>query len=71
MGLDELHLRVLATSSDDPQERKNAQKGSHYHLVIISWLNSFPVLRLLTHRRHWVLVVCYRVLHFVENCEFT
>ncbi|KAI0932817.1 hypothetical protein AcW1_000167 [Taiwanofungus camphoratus] len=41
MGLDELHLRVLATSSDDPQERKNAQK----------------VLRLLTHRRHWVLVV--------------
>ncbi|KZT09046.1 DUF21-domain-containing protein [Laetiporus sulphureus 93-53] len=41
MGLDELHLRVLATSSDDPVERKNAQK----------------VLRLLTHRRHWVLVV--------------
>lgn len=27
MGLDELHLRVLAASSDDPQERKNAQKG--------------------------------------------
>ncbi|KAL6301017.1 hypothetical protein BKA93DRAFT_739362 [Sparassis latifolia] len=41
MGLDELHLRVLAASSDEPQERVNAQK----------------VLRLLTRRRHWVLVV--------------
>ncbi|TFY63465.1 hypothetical protein EVJ58_g3232 [Rhodofomes roseus] len=41
MGLDELHLRVLSASSDDPVERKNAQK----------------VLSLLTHRRHWVLVV--------------
>ncbi|KZT68840.1 DUF21-domain-containing protein [Daedalea quercina L-15889] len=41
MGLDELHLRVLAASSDDPVERKNAEK----------------VLRLLSHRRHWVLVV--------------
>ncbi|KAI0656726.1 hypothetical protein C8Q70DRAFT_1008149 [Cubamyces menziesii] len=28
MGLDELHLRVLAASSDLPEERKNAQKGS-------------------------------------------
>ena len=27
MGLDELHLRVLATSSDDEKERRNAQKG--------------------------------------------
>lgn len=27
MGLDELHLRVLATSSDDVVEKKNAQKG--------------------------------------------
>ncbi|KAH9920335.1 uncharacterized protein B0H18DRAFT_1086437 [Fomitopsis serialis] len=41
MGLDELHLRVLSASSDDPVERKNAQK----------------VLRLLTNRRHWVLVI--------------
>ncbi|EPS99663.1 hypothetical protein FOMPIDRAFT_1163886 [Fomitopsis schrenkii] len=41
MGLDELHLRVLSASSDDPVERKNAQK----------------VLKLLSHRRHWVLVV--------------
>ncbi|PSS37385.1 hypothetical protein PHLCEN_2v769 [Hermanssonia centrifuga] len=28
MGLDELHLRVLSTSSDDPVERENANKGS-------------------------------------------
>ncbi|CCL98919.1 uncharacterized protein FIBRA_00926 [Fibroporia radiculosa] len=28
MGLDELHLRVLAASSDDPRERQNAQTGS-------------------------------------------
>ncbi|KAL1952382.1 hypothetical protein VTO73DRAFT_1531 [Trametes versicolor] len=41
MGLDELHLRVLASSSDLPVERKNAQK----------------VLKLLNRGRHWVLVV--------------
>jgi metal transporter CNNM len=28
MGLDELHLRVLAMSSDDEKERKNAAKGT-------------------------------------------
>lgn len=28
MGLDELHLRVLATSSEDLTERTNAQKGT-------------------------------------------
>ena len=27
MGLDELHLRVLSTSSDNMQERENAAKG--------------------------------------------
>jgi hypothetical protein len=27
MGLDELHLRVLATSSADPKEKSNAKKG--------------------------------------------
>lgn len=27
MGLDELHLRVLATASDDTHEKRNAQKG--------------------------------------------
>ncbi|KAG8742121.1 hypothetical protein FRC10_001991 [Ceratobasidium sp. 414] len=41
MGLDELHLRVLAASSDDPNEKMNAQK----------------VLRLMKKGRHWVLVV--------------
>ncbi|KAA1475388.1 DUF21-domain-containing protein [Dentipellis sp. KUC8613] len=41
MGLDELHLRVLAASSEEPKERANAAK----------------VLRLLTKGRHWVLVV--------------
>lgn len=28
MGLDELHLRVLSTSSDDEKERKNAAQGA-------------------------------------------
>ncbi|KAI0700473.1 hypothetical protein BC835DRAFT_1502579 [Cytidiella melzeri] len=41
MGLDELHLRVLSTSSEDPKVRSNAVK----------------VLRLLNKGRHWVLVV--------------
>ncbi|KIJ93591.1 hypothetical protein K443DRAFT_135002 [Laccaria amethystina LaAM-08-1] len=41
MGLDELHLRVLATSSEDLKERRNAQK----------------VLNLMQKGRHWVLVV--------------
>ncbi|OAX31905.1 hypothetical protein K503DRAFT_787539, partial [Rhizopogon vinicolor AM-OR11-026] len=41
MGLDELHLRVLATSSEDLKEKCNAQK----------------VLRLMQQGRHWVLVV--------------
>ncbi|KAJ7651764.1 hypothetical protein B0H17DRAFT_1215225 [Mycena rosella] len=41
MGLAELHLRVLATSSADPIEQKNAKK----------------VLALMQKGRHWVLVV--------------
>jgi metal transporter CNNM len=41
MGSDDLNLRVLATSSDDPRERKQAQK----------------VIKLLSRGRHWVLVV--------------
>jgi len=41
MGSDDLNLRVLSTSSDDPKERKAATK----------------VLRLLGRGRHWVLVV--------------
>ncbi|KAG1758304.1 hypothetical protein EDD22DRAFT_972245 [Suillus occidentalis] len=43
MGLDELHLRVLATSSDEKTERIDAQ-------IVI-------VLNLLQKGRHWVLVV--------------
>lgn len=30
MGLDELHLRVLSTSSDDETERRNAAQGARY-----------------------------------------
>ncbi|CAA7266424.1 unnamed protein product [Cyclocybe aegerita] len=41
MGLDELHLRVLATSSEDKRERRNAQ----------------TVLKLMQKGKHWVLVV--------------
>ncbi|KAK0232540.1 hypothetical protein IW262DRAFT_1324861 [Armillaria fumosa] len=41
MGLDELHLRVLATSSENPVEKRNAKK----------------VLSLMRRGRHWVLVV--------------
>lgn len=41
MGSDDLNLRVLSQSSDDPQERKSAAK----------------VLKLLSRGRHWVLVV--------------
>ncbi|KJA20892.1 hypothetical protein HYPSUDRAFT_42714 [Hypholoma sublateritium FD-334 SS-4] len=41
MGLDELHLRVLATSSENAREKANAQK----------------VLKLMRRGRHWVLVV--------------
>ncbi|KAI0247845.1 hypothetical protein BJV78DRAFT_1132382 [Lactifluus subvellereus] len=41
MGLDELHLRVLSSSSDNETERRNAAQ----------------VLKLLNKGRHWVLVV--------------
>ncbi|KAF7331375.1 hypothetical protein MKEN_00015300 [Mycena kentingensis (nom. inval.)] len=41
MGLDDLHLKVLVASSDDPVEQANARK----------------VLALLEKGRHWVLVV--------------
>ncbi|KDR70057.1 hypothetical protein GALMADRAFT_230380 [Galerina marginata CBS 339.88] len=41
MGLDELHLRVLATSSEDRKQKRNAQK----------------VLKLMQRGKHWVLVV--------------
>jgi hypothetical protein len=60
MGLDELHLRVLSTSSDDETERKNAVQGAPYTPsalgVGLSDILS-PVLKLLNKGRHWVLVV--------------
>ena len=45
MGLDILHLRVLATSSDNPEEKRNAQKGD---LITQSRNTLFWVLELLT-----------------------
>ena len=36
MGLDELHLRVLATSSEDLREKRNAQKGMDCGLWMMS-----------------------------------
>jgi metal transporter CNNM len=41
MGLEELHLRVLATASEDPNKQRNAKR----------------VLQLFSKGRHWVLVV--------------
>ncbi|KAJ4485216.1 hypothetical protein J3R30DRAFT_1325590 [Lentinula aciculospora] len=41
MGLDELHLRVIAAASDNPKEKQDARK----------------VLQLMDRGRHWVLVV--------------
>jgi metal transporter CNNM len=58
MGLDELHLRVLATSSEDIKEKANAQKGvlGGRERVDIG-LTRLAVLRLMKRGRHWVLVV--------------
>jgi hypothetical protein len=64
MGLDELHLRVLSTSSEDVTERKNAAQGA-FQTPGALWLRLltrfsdilFPVLKLLNKGRHWVLVV--------------
>ena len=67
MGLDELHLRVLASSSDDRVEKKNAQKGGDEVLVSlgqdIDVLVFCSVLRLLRKGRHWVLVVGSSIRH--------
>lgn len=40
MGLDELHLRVLATSSEDIKEKQNAQKGAYLFRWSLDCLNS-------------------------------
>ena len=59
MGLDELHLRVLSTSSENEKERNDAIEGNEpTHAGL--WATSdhlFPVLKLLNKGRHWVLVV--------------
>jgi metal transporter CNNM len=66
MGLDELHLRVLSTSSDDETERKNAAQGTFQTpaalgLGLLRQIQIFDlpslVLKLLNKGRHWVLVV--------------
>jgi len=58
MGLDELHLRVLAKSSQDLTEKRNAQ----------------TVLNLLRRGRHWVLVVscwfCIFMFRPSLNCSY-
>ena len=44
MGLDELHLRVLATSSEDLREKRNAQKGKWmdlYFFLLCLMCNKF------------------------------
>lgn len=77
MGLDELHLRVLSTSSDDEIERKNAAQGAPQTpgglwsglLTRFSDILS-PVLKLLNKGRHWVLVVSsqhFSVLSFANE----
>ena len=49
MGLDELHLRVLSASSDDPVERSNAKKGpSILQLRQFSGLVTRPIFSLET-----------------------
>jgi hypothetical protein len=46
MGLDELHLRVLAASSEDPTEKKNAKKGATAILYpCMITMNSYPTFR--------------------------
>ena len=55
MGLDELHLRVLARFSEDYTQRRHAQKSPDeiIRLLIIFWRQ----LKLMQKGRHWVLVV--------------
>jgi metal transporter CNNM len=59
MGLDELHLRVLSASSEDPVERSNAKTGAFFSVGANYNFGhtTTSVLKLLTKGRHWVLVV--------------
>ena len=36
MGLDDLHLRVLSTSSDDLVEKENARKGQSFSRITLT-----------------------------------
>ena len=67
MGLDDLHLRVLAMSSDDELERKNSTKGQgkDYNVTVAKNTETFQVLKLLRKGRHWVLVVSYTLVFLV------
>ncbi|KAJ6623204.1 hypothetical protein B0H10DRAFT_2011652 [Mycena sp. CBHHK59/15] len=40
MGLDELHLRVLAASSEDPAEKRNAKKGGRHWVLVVLLLGN-------------------------------
>ena len=66
MGLDELHLRVLAASSDNPKEKVNARKG-RLHIVFQRYplMNAWLVLNIMQKGRHWVLVVCLRHIKYI------
>jgi metal transporter CNNM len=74
MGLDELHLRVLSTSSEDLAERRNAQKGEHLSLNYLRdgffMTRLRIVLKLMQRRRHWVLVVFYPYLLESDTSTF-
>jgi len=64
--LDELHLRVLAASSDNPKEKVNARKG-RLHIVFQRYplMNAWLVLNIMQKGRHWVLVVCLRHIKYI------
>ncbi|KAJ7751810.1 hypothetical protein DFH07DRAFT_774711 [Mycena maculata] len=59
MGLDELHLRMLATSSDDPVEKANAKVLLRFPTVLFKrrLILEYVVLTLMKKGCHWVLVV--------------
>jgi len=65
MGLDELHLRVLAASSDNPKEKVNARKGKLYVVFQQSPMNAWLVLNIMQKGRHWILVVCLRHIEYI------
>lgn len=69
MGLDELHLRVLAASSDNPKEKVNARKGMpHVACQCSPLMNALIVLNIMQKGRHWVLVVCSRHIEYNWRC---